>query len=50
MGLVREGEMQKVQRLCDFETRTHAKSVGTERESIGVSVSESPFVSRACFG
>ena len=35
MGLVHEGETQKVQRLCDFETRTHVKSVGTERESIG---------------
>ena len=50
MGPVPEGEMQKVQRLCDFETRTDAKSVGTEGESVGVSVSESPFVTWACFG
>ena len=50
MGLVRKGEMQKIQRLCDFETRTDVKSVRTEGESVGVSVSESPFMSRACFG
>ena len=50
MGPVPEGETQKVQRLCDFKTRTDVKSVGTEGESVEVSVPESPFVSRACFG
>ena len=47
VGLEREGKTQKVQRICHFETRTYVKS---ERESIGVSVSESLFMSWACFG